>query len=291
MRAITNWLDRFCYKHPRFGIPNLMKFIVFGNILVYLIDMVSSGTFSYLLSFIPYNILHGEVWRLVTFVFVPVVDAGSFRFWDLLVVALSLYFYYIIGTAMEREWGTTKFTVFYLCGALLSILVGFVIGLAMPGLSAIPLVDMYYVNMSLFFALASLYPNMQFLLFYIIPVKAKWLAWLDVAMFAWSMIRYIAGGLWPMALLPAIAFVNYLLFFGDSVAVMFGGVRHRADPRTINFKKAQKAAREHKGYLHKCAVCGKTDAEYPDMEFRYCSKCNGYYCYCPDHIYNHVHIE
>ena len=285
MRAITNWLDRFCYKHPRFGIPNLMKYIVFGNIIVYLIDMVSSGTFSYLLSFIPYNILHGEVWRLVTFVFVP-VSSGNLFF-----TALSLYFYYFIGSAMEREWGTAKFSVFYLCGMLLTILVGLCIGWLIPGFSVVPLVDMYYVNMSLFFALASLYPNLQFLLFFIIPVKAKWLAWADMALFAFSMIRSIASGAWPLALLPAIAFVNYLLFFGDSISLMFGRIRHQADPKTINFKKAQKAAREHKGYLHKCAVCGKTDTDYPDMEFRYCSKCNGYYCYCADHIHNHVHIE
>ena len=125
MRAITNWLDRFCYKHPRFGIPNLMKYIVFGNIIVYLIDMVSSGTFSYLLSFIPYNILHGEVWRLVTFVLVP-VSSGNLFF-----TALSLYFYYFIGSAMEREWGTAKFSVFYLCGMLLTILVGLCIGLSL----------------------------------------------------------------------------------------------------------------------------------------------------------------
>lgn len=289
MRAITDWLDRFCYKHPRFGIPNLMMYIVFGNIIVYFIDMVSSGTFSYLLSFIPYHILHGEIWRLVTFIFVP-VSSGNI-FWT----ALSLYFYYFIGSAMEREWGTAKFNVFYLCGTLLTILAGLLIGLLIPSVSALPLADMYYVNMSLFFALASLYPDLQFMLFFIIPVKAKWLAWADIALFVISMFRSIAGGAWPLALLPAIAFVNYLLFFGDSISVMFGRtanrVRHQADPRTINFKKAQRSARERKGYLHKCAVCGKTDADYPDMEFRYCSKCNGYYCYCSDHIYNHVHIE
>ena len=289
MRAITNWLDRFCYKHPRFGIPNLMKYIVFGNILVYLIDMVSSGAFSYLLSLIPAQVFHGEIWRLVTFIFIPV--SGSNIFWT----AISLYFYYSIGTAMEREWGTTKFNVFYLCGVILTVITGLLIGLLIPAFSHFSLVNMYYVNMSLFFALASLYPDLQFLLFFIIPVKAKWLAWADIALFAVSMLRSIIGGVWPLALLPAIAFINYLLFFGDSISAMFGRtagrVRHQANPRTISFKKAQKAAQANKGYLHKCAVCGKTDTDYPDLEFRYCSKCNGYYCYCADHIHNHVHIE
>ncbi len=285
MSAITNWLDRFCYKHPRFGIPNLMKYIVIANVLVYLIDMVSNGTFSYLLALIPNAVLQGEVWRLVTFIIVPETSGNLFF------TALALYFYYFIGTAMEREWGTAKFSVFYLCGVVLTILASFLMKAAMPALGYLPLASMYYVNMSLFFALASLYPDVQFLLFFFIPVKAKWLAWADAALFAVDIIRYISRGMWPLALLPAIAFVNYLLFFGDRITVMFGGVRRRADPRVIHFKKAQKAAQEHKGYLHKCAVCGRTNTDHPELEFRYCSKCNGYYCYCQDHIYNHVHIE
>ena len=61
--------------------------------------------------------------------------------------------------------------------------------------------------------------------------------------------------------------------------------------QTVNFKKATKQAQQQKGYIHKCAVCGKTDTDYPNEEFRYCSKCNGYYCYCSEHIHNHVHIQ
>ena len=285
MRSIDTWLDRFCYKHPRLGIPDLMKYVVIGNIVVYLLDMFSGYACSAMLAFIPAGILQGQIWRLVSFIFVPPTGYGAIG------LALFLYMYYMIGNMLEREWGTTKFTLYYGIGVAANIVVGLVLTLIYGPNHPYAVVDITYLNMSLFLAFAALYPDLRFLLFFIIPVKAKWLAWLDVAMFAWSMIRSIAGGLWPLALLPAIAFVNYLLFFGDSVAVMFGGVRHQASPRTVNFKKAQKAAREHKGYLHKCAVCGKTDADCPDLEFRYCSKCNGYYCYCTDHIFNHVHIE
>ena len=274
MRSIGSWFDRFCYKHPRLGIPNLMNYVVIGTAVVYLLDMFSQGTCSLLLAFSPYLILHGQVWRLLSFVFIPLSG-------NLLFLALSLYFYWMIGSTLEREWGSVKFTVFYLMGVLLNALLGFLTGFA----------TMTYVNLSLFFAFATLYPNTQFLVFFIIPVKAKWLAWLDAAIFAFSVFSYLIRGYFLAALIPVIAILNYFLFFSSSFAALFRRVKHQADPQTINFKKAQKKAKETKGYLHKCAVCGITDADNPDMEFRYCSKCNGYYCYCMNHINNHIHIE
>jgi len=88
---------------------------------------------------------------------------------------------------------------------------------------------------------------------------------------------------------------NYLIFFWDDLMSLMGRgkrrVVHQTSRQTVNFKKAQKEVQQRKGYLHKCAVCGVTDADRPDMEFRYCSKCNGYYCYCMDHINTHVHVE
>lgn len=288
MSALSKWLDRFCYRHPNFGIPNLMRYIIIGNVIVYVLDMVSSSTCSALLSFVPSLIFKGQVWRLFTFVIVP--ESSS----NILFFALILYFYYFIGTAMEHQWGSTKFTVFYLSGVILNIAAGLLIGLLMPGYSGFALVNMYYVNMSLFFAMATLYPDMQILLFFLIPLKAKWLAWADAAMFAYEIVRYIASGAWPLALLPAVAFVNYLLFFGGDISAALG-VRapRRGNPKVIRFSTAKKkygAGAAPKSYTHKCAVCGKTDVDDPNMEFRYCSKCKGYYCYCMDHINNHIHI-
>ena len=118
MSAIQRWLDRFCYKHPRFGIPNLMLVIVVGNVLVWLMDQFSYGvSLSALLAFSPYYILHGQIWRIITFVFVP-LDSNLFF------LAVSLYFYYMIGSVLEREWGTAKFNVFYGLGILLNVVVG-----------------------------------------------------------------------------------------------------------------------------------------------------------------------
>ncbi|MGM9606225.1 MAG: rhomboid family intramembrane serine protease [Oscillospiraceae bacterium] len=274
MRSFDSLLDRFCRKHPRFGIPRLMNYIVIGTALVYLLDLFSAYAFSDLICFSVSKILHGQVWRLVTFVFVPL----SYK---PITLILSLYFYWMIGTTLEREWGSARFTVYYLIGVVLNALLGFVIGGA----------TMSYVNLSMFFAFATLYPDARFLLLFFIPVKAKWMAWLDAAFFALSVLNYLVRGQFLLALIPIIAILNYLLFFSSDIARLFRRFKHKTDPRTINFKKAQKKAKETKGYLHKCAVCGITDADDPNMEFRYCSKCNGYYCYCMNHINNHVHIE
>ena len=274
MRSFDTLLDRFCRKHPRFGIPRLMNYIVIGTALVYLLDLFSLYAFSNLIGFSLPAILRGQVWRLVTFVFVPL----SYKPFTLI---LSLYFYWMIGTTLEREWGSGKFTIYYLIGVVLNVLLGFVTGTA----------TMSYVNLSMFFAFATLYPDARFLLLFFIPVKAKWMAWVDAAFFVLITVFYLFSGSPLMALIPIIAILNYLLFFSSDMARLLRRLKRKADPQTINFKKAQKKARETKGYLHKCAVCGVTDADNPNMEFRYCSKCNGYYCYCMNHINSHVHIE
>ncbi len=280
MNSLNNAIDRFCRKHPGFGIPNLMRYIIIGTAAVYLMDWVSTGpSLSSLLAFSRAEILQGELWRLVTFVFVPQATG-----WGMVGFAITLYFYYFIGNALEREWGAGRFTVFYLFGIVLNIVVGMVVGTT----------SMFFVNMSMFFAFATLYPNLQFLLFFVIPVKAKWLAWVDAAYFLFIIARNLLGGHFLYALIPVVAVLNYFVFFYEDFARLFGRVKYRTSGQTINFKKAQKQAQKNakaNGYMHKCAVCGKTDAEYPDMEFRYCSKCNGYYCYCMDHINNHIHIE
>ena len=285
MKAIARWLDRFCYNHPNFGIPNLVKFIVIGNVLVYFLDMFSRGYASYALMFYTPWILQGEVWRIVTFIFVPTSGYNPSDMLSVLWFAMSLLFCYYIGNALERQWGTARFTVFYGLGVVLNIIVGFVMGST----------SMYYINMSMFFAFATLYPEMQVLLMGILPLKVKWLAWIEAALFAYDVFFSLASRQWVTAVLPLVALLNYFIFFWDD---LMGTVRrtsqrasYRANPQTINFKKAQRQVREHKGYLHKCAVCGITDADDPNMEFRYCSKCNGYYCYCMKHINNHVHVQ
>ena len=262
-----------------------MMYIVIGNIAVYLLDNFSGGACSAMLAFIPAGILRGQLWRVVTFIFVPASG------YNLIFFALFLYMYYFIGNMLEREWGSVKFTVYYGIGVLANIVVGLVLSVLYGANYAWSVVSVDYLNMSLFFAFAALYPDLQFLLFFIIPVKAKWLAWIDAAFFALSIATSLLNLSWTGVVLPLVAIANFLLFFWEDAARIFGRVKHQHSRQTINFKKATRDVKKEKGYLHKCAVCGITDADDPDMEFRYCSKCNGYYCYCMNHINNHVHIQ
>ena len=273
-------IDRFCAKHPRFGISNLMLYIVIGQVAVFILDLFFRGMLSsYWLPFSRDLILHGQVWRLVTFIFLP-SDSGNPFF-----LLLGCYFYYWIGTMLEREWGTARFTLFYLSGVVLSVLSGMILGIT----------DIYYINLSIFLVIATLYGEMQVLLFFVIPIKMKWMALIDVALILVAVIQNLMYWSWVGALLPLASFVNYFIFTWPFWGAKLGVLRRRADPKVVNFKRVQKQAQKQAkatgGYRHKCAVCGITDADDPNMEFRYCSKCDGYYCYCMNHINNHVHIH
>ena len=164
MRKLMNKIDRFCYTHPRFGIPNLMLIIVIGNAAVWLLaQMDTTGQIVSLLSGSAQGILHGQVWRLITYVFVP---TESRPIWLL----LMLYFYYWIGSCLEREWGNGKFTIYYVSGMLLTAIYGVVLS-AILGRDVV--VSTTYLNLSMFFAFATLYPDVQVLLFFIIPIDRK----------------------------------------------------------------------------------------------------------------------
>ena len=143
-----------------------------------------------------------------------------------------------------------------------------------------------YVYLSMFFSFAVLCPDMQVLLFYIIPIKMKYLAYVNAALFIYSVIVTP----FPANLLPVVAVINFFIFCGGD---LFSKLPRRPSANTVNFRKeSARIRREQQAnlYTHKCAVCGRTDAEHPELEFRYCSKCAGYHCFCQDHIYNHIHF-
>ena len=286
MKKLRRAIDRLCQRHRRFGIPRLMLGIVIITAAVYLLDMMdTTGTLMSLLQFSPDRIMRGEVWRLISWVFIPISGNNP------IFVLLSLYFYYFIGNTLEREWGTGIFTVYYAFGILLNLIGGFllryVLGFPLPLTSS-------YLNLSMFFAFAVLFPNHVIMLFFIIPVKIKWLAWFDAAWFVWSIISYILGGIPILALIPVLALLNFAIFCGEDLIRSLRPMKARTSSQAIDFKKAAKKARlenEPGQSRHKCSVCGKTDLEHPDLEFRYCSRCNGYHCFCIDHINNHVHYK
>lgn len=287
LNKLNDRIDRWCAAHPRFGIPNLMLYVVGGTVAVYLLTMFSSSAATSFLWLNTERVLHGELWRIITFVFVPTQS-------NPILLLISLYFYYFIGNTLEQNWGTGRFTFYYLSGVALTVLTALIGSLALGGGTV--LAGTTYVNLSMFFAFAMLYPEMRVLLFYIIPVKVKWLAYIDAVLFALGSVTSLLAGGVIEALMPIVALLNFFVYFAPHFQRRVERERYRHSPQAQQYRRnAQQAQRQaqqqaRQGYHHKCCVCGRTDAEHPELQFRYCSRCAGYHCYCSDHIFSHVHF-
>ena len=285
MKNLRRNFTRFCFRNRDKGIPNLMLYISLGTVAVYLLCSVDpSDMVPYWLYFDRSLILQGQVWRLFSYVF---LDFSSNILWT----ALMLLCYYSLGRAIENLWGTLRFNLFYFTGILLMDVYCLIFGgMASP----------YYLNLSLFLAYATLYPDAQFTLFFIIPVKARYLALFDLFIIILGVFDFF-----PHNLFPLIALGNYFLAFGSDCKNLLPiswrvnanrAAKKAVHPRskTIPFNNAGSYQATHAKpqapYTHKCTVCGRTDVDSPDLEFRYCSRCKGYHCYCAEHISNHAHI-
>ena len=274
MKDPRSKIEEFCRKHPGFGIPNLMRYIVIANAVFWIMGAINPVLMNYML-FNPALILRGQIWRLISFVFIP-PSTGVLAF-------IAFYFYYWIGSTLEQQWGTGQFTIYFFTGVILTILYGFLIYF-ITGRSVS--LSSTYIFLSMFFSFAALFPDMQVLFMFIIPVKMKYLALVDAGFFLLSVITTP----FPENLLPVVAVLNFLIFCGGELKNL---LPRRQSKSTISFKRESARIRREESqklYTHKCAVCGRTDADYPNLEFRYCSRCVGYHCFCADHINNHIHF-
>lgn len=285
MKNIRRDFNRFCYRHRDKGIPNLMLFVCLGIAAVYLINQMDpSRTLYYWLSFDRSLILRGQVWRLFSYIF---LDTGGTVFWT----AIMLIFYYTLGQGIENVWGTLRLNLFYFTGILIMDVYCLIFG---GNASA------YYLHLSLFLAYATLFPDAQFMILFVIPVKSWVLALIDLVMILLGVINFF-----PYNFFPLIALANYFLFFGKDCRNLLPpswrlnarrAVKKASHPKskTVPFNTAGSYQATHAKvkapYTHKCTVCGRTDVDSPDLEFRYCSRCKGYHCYCAEHISNHAHI-
>ena len=288
MKRRINAFERFCFRHRDKGIPNLMLYICLGTALVYVMTMIAQNYTLYsLLIFDRDAILQGQVWRLISYPLTYIMDSP-------ILMLVSLFCYYSLGRAMENVWGTLKFNLFYLCGVVMMDVYCMIFGCQ---------ADVSYLNLSLFLSYATMYPDSRFLLFFIIPVKAWIFALVDLALVVLGLLM----DPFPYNLFSVISIANYFLFFrGDVLNVIPVSWRANArrmfrkkpgdkGPKVVPFPNAgsyeASVAKPHAPYTHRCTVCGRTDVDSPDLEFRYCSRCNGYHCYCEDHINNHTHIQ
>ena len=290
LKKLRNRFERFCFQHRNWGIPNLMLYITVGSALVYFFTMATENALLYeWLAFDRSLILRGQVWRLLSY---AILMNSSNVFFTL----LMLVCYYSIGRAMENVWGTLRFNLFYLCGILIMDIYCMIFSCY---------ADVYYLNLSLFLAYATMYPEAQFMIMFIIPVKAWSLALVDLVLVLLGLLTSV----FPYNLFSVLSIANYFLFFGKDVLRVIP-ISWQANFRRLFRKRPKKKAGDVKPipfptagsyqatvakpkapYTHRCVVCGRTDVADPDLEFRYCSRCSGYHCYCEDHINNHTHVE
>ena len=238
----------------------------------------------------PYRILHGQIWRLVTWVIVPPDSLDIFTI-------IMLFFYYSLGSTLERTWGTYRYNVYIFSGILFTVVGSFLcMGVVYLMYGSLPTeiasayfysgsyaFSTYYINLSIFLAFAATYPDMQVLLMFVIPVKVKWMGILDAVLMLYYVIK---GGVFTKFAIIA-SLLNFVLYF-------YRMHRSRISPKQMHrraqFEKKSNAGRA-KVTRHKCAICGRTEEDDPSLEFRFCSKCNGNYEYCQYHLFTHEHVK
>jgi hypothetical protein len=274
-------IGRLERRFRRFAIPNLTLALIVGQGVLYAASYLPQGIQLERVTLDPAKVVQGEVWRLVTFLFTP---PNMRPIWVIFYFAL----FYLFGTTLEQQWGVFKFNLFLLIGYLANVAAAFAAALIvgqqlgidgdMLSLASISASNGFLYS-SLFLAFARLYPDFTLNLFFILPIRIKWLALLQWLGYGYMLVR---GG-WMARLLILATVLNYLLFFGrEHWRELRGGHRRRS------FQA--KATKSVAAAVHRCTVCGLSSDESPKTLFRYCSKCSGQRCYCPEHIRNHEHI-
>lgn len=282
-----NFLNKMERKFGRYAIHNLTKYMIgcyaIGYILLYAGNLFGFSITGYL-TLSPYHILHGQIWRIVSWLLIPPPTS------NLVFVLIMLLFYYSLGETLERTWGAFRYNVYILGGVLFTVIGAFLLYFMM---GANPFLSMaysmafstYYINLSIFLAFAANYPDMQVLFMMIIPMKMKWLAVLDIAYLLYDMVK----GDWGLRTVIIASLLNFIIYFLTTRNY------RRISPKEIHrrqqFQKAVHPSMANGVTKHKCAVCGRTEKDGEDLEFRFCSKCNGNYEYCQEHLFTHQHIK
>ena len=283
------FIDKLERKFGRFGIPNLTIYMIVCYVIGYALMIVNPGILNWL-SLEPAYILRGQVWRLVTWVLYPPSTSGVL--WCAIAV---LFFYYPIGTSLERTIVTFKYTLYILSGVIFTILGAFILYFLLGGNVLVGNVfSTYYISLSTFLAYAMCYPDMQVLLMFIIPVKMKWMAIFYVVIVVYEMIQYVMAGAWYLVIPIVASLLNFIIFYFGTKDFS------RYNPKEIHRRNEFRRAMEPQGRMksgsgsvtkHKCAICGRTELDDPNLEFRFCSRCNGNYEYCQDHLFTHTHVK
>ncbi len=301
------WFTKLEQKYGKYAIPNLTFYLIICYAIGYLLQLASlynpamSGLMSYMTLDI-YAILHGQIWRLFTWLLIP---PGGFDLFTL----VMLYCYFSIGTLLERTWGTFRYNVFMFMGIIFTIIGAVILYVfiwifgqslgagILEGAELLKTVSAgyssmfstYYISMSIFLAFAMTFPDSQMLFMFVIPIKAKVLGIFYVAIMAYTIFSAFAANVFY-----GIVTATVILFSLFNVLVFFIVTRKsfRTPTQIKRQREFQKRAMRPKNITrHKCAICGRTEESDPDETFRFCSKCDGNYEYCSKHIYTHTHVK
>lgn len=295
-------MSPFERKFGKYAIRNLSFVLVICYAVGYVLQLADrSGLLLSYLTLNPYAILHGQVWRLVTWILIPPSSGGLF------LTLIMLYFYCSIGTSLERTWGTYRYNVYLFQGMLFTIAGSFLLmgycylfkpTIFLTSLSGTALTidtpaqyfmvismmfSTYYINMSIFLAYAATFPDAQVLLMFIIPIRVKWLGVIYAVMLVFQFLGTDVFGKFAIGA----SLLNFVVFFLTSRNMM------HLNPKQIHRRQEFKRdVRKNTGITkHKCAICGRTEVDSPQMQFRFCSKCEGNYEYCEEHLYTHTHVK
>lgn len=258
-------LDRLNRRYGRWGVPHVTALLVLGQVAAFVLFWGRPGLVDKI-ALKPDRVLDGEVWRLVTFLFDPPLGNPICAFF-------AWYLLFLMGTALEHSWGDFRYNVYLLIGYLATVIAAFVSPRA-PGTNG-------YMLASVFLAFATLFPNFEICIFFLLPVKVKWLALITWIFYA---VPFLEGD-WEGAALVVAAVCNYLLFFGRDI-----WIRVRDNKWHMESTWRRQTLGTPSRIIHTCRVCGATQDSHPQLEFRYCSKCHGNHAYCDQHLRSHEHI-
>lgn len=297
-----NFINKLEKKFGRFAVSNLIVYVLAAYGIGYIVQMVNPQMYS-MLGLNPAQVCEGQIWRLFTWICTVPQDLSIF-------IIFMFMFYYWIGTTLERYWGAFRYNLYMFSGYLFmtigAMLIYLITGLAMGWESAVSLdMSTYYINLASFLAFATLFPDVQVYFMMILPIKIKWLAIVDAVYLGYICIDCIAAlyrvesqyeltgamraGVYSMALSSVFAIVFSVLNF----LIFFFATRNyrRVSPKEIHRKRVyrQQTMKAQSVTKHKCAICGRTEQDDENLVFRFCSKCNGNYEYCQDHLFTHEH--
>jgi hypothetical protein len=257
-----NLLDKLERKFHRFCIPHLTYILIIGQVIVFFLDYAKVIPIEYFV-LTGSKVISGEYWRLATFLFIPIPR-------NIIFAIFIWYLYFLYGSALESTWGTFKYNVYIFMSYILTISISFI----MPD----ALITNAYIYLTIFFAFAYLFPDFTLYIFFVLPIKIKWLAILAGVGYVYILIT----GTWIARILILISLGNFILFFGKDIIFKIIVGKRKMEYQIKNIKDKDNP-------FHTCQTCGINDKKNPDMQFRYCDNCDN--CYCEEHINNHECIK